>query len=117
MFRECDSLEYVFIDMSSAVSVASTGFLYNSTAPKELYLKGLMCSISSQSGNKNITTDSIKYILDNCQARADGAAYILTLHANVKAAFMAKCTEGDENYDAEYAAALAAANAKGLTIA
>lgn len=117
MFRDCDSLEYVFIDMSSAESVSPTVFLYNLTAPKEIYLKGLMCSVSSQSRNKKITIESIKYILDNCQARADGAAYTLTLHANVKAAFMAKCTEGDENYDAEYAATLAAANTKGLTIA
>ena len=61
--------------------------------------------------------DSVKYILDNCIAGANGASYSLTLHEDVKEAFMAKCTDGDENYDAEYAATLAAANAKGLTIA
>lgn len=78
-------------------------------------IKGLKASLTIESSY--LTMDSVKYILDNCQARADGASYTLTLHANVKEAFMAKCTEGDENYDAEYAATLAAANAKGLTIA
>lgn len=80
-------------------------------------IKGLKASLSIFLESQYLTMDSVKYILDNCQARADGAAYTLTLHADVKAAFMAKCTEGDENYDAEYAASLASANEKGLTIA
>ena len=83
---------------------------------KTALIKGLHVNLMIERVNK-LQLSSVKYILDNCQARADGAAYTLTLHANVKAAFMAKCTEGDENYDAEYAATLAAANEKGLTIA
>lgn len=71
----------------------------------------------SLSSTSVLRLDSVKHILDNCVARANGASYTLTLHEDVKARFMAKCTEGDENYDAEYAATLAAANAKGLTIA
>ena len=55
---------------------------------------------------------SVKYICDNCLTRDDGASYTLTIDAAVKAAFLAKCDE-----DAEYAASLASANAKGLTLA
>lgn len=114
LLRDVGYVDTIIVDISSAIS--ETFFLYGGTNPKELFIKGLMFTVSLSSKDR-ITTDSIKYILDNCQARADGAAYTLTLHADVKEAFMAKCTEGDENYDAEYAATLAAANAKGLTIA
>ena len=73
----------------------------------EIYGLGISLSIN---GASILSADSVKYILDNCQEKA--SAYTLTLHADVKAAFLAKCDE-----DAEYAASLAAANAKGLTIA
>lgn len=114
LFRDIGYVDTIIVDISSVVSASF--FLYSNTHPKELLVKGLMCTLDL-SKKQTIMTESIKYILDNCQAREDGAAYTLTLHADVKAAFMAKCTEGDENYDAEYAATLAAANAKGLTIA
>ena len=114
LLRDIGYVDTIIVDISSAVSASF--FLYNGTHPKELLVKGLMFTLNLSS-KQTIMTESIKYILDNCQARADGASYTLTLHADVKAAFMAECTEGDENYDAEYAATLAAANAKGLTIA
>lgn len=64
-----------------------------------------------------LSEDSVKYMLDNCITKKDETSYTLTLHADVLARFIAKCTEGHEEYDAEYAAALASANEKGLTLA
>lgn len=78
---------------------------------EELYISGLAASLGMPNNNR-VSVESIKYILDNCQAREDGASYTLTLNAAVKTAFLAKCDE-----DAEYAASLASANAKGLTLA
>ena len=75
------------------------------------YISGLCSSLDMRNRDK-LTIESIKYILDNCNAREDGAAYTLAIHANVKSAFLAKCDK-----DAEYAASLANANAKGLTLA
>jgi hypothetical protein len=75
------------------------------------YISGLCSSLNISSINK-LTIESIKYTLDNCQAREDGAAYTLTINANVKSAFLTKCDE-----DVEYAESLANANAKGLTLA
>lgn len=74
-------------------------------------ISGLMVNVTLTC-TKVLNVESVKYILDNCQAREDGAPYTLTLHADVKDRFMAKCDE-----DALYAEALANANTKGLTIA
>lgn len=82
----------------------------------EAYISGLQASIYI-GHSVHLKADSIKYICDHCQAREDGASYTLTLHATVKQNFMNKCTEGNEEYDAEYAASLANANSKGLTLA
>ncbi|MEE1081627.1 MAG: hypothetical protein U0L19_11020 [Bacteroidales bacterium] len=112
MLNGTSALEVFELDVSNVNSNVAG---WDTTALRVATIKGLHVGLSIIS--QSLELDSVKYILDNCQARADGAAYTLTLHANVKAAFMAKCTEGDENYDAEYAATLAAANAKGLTIA
>jgi hypothetical protein len=60
---------------------------------------------------KTLTIESVKFILDHCQDKTD-TPYTLTLNSAVKTAFLAKCDE-----DAEYAASLASANAKGLTLA
>lgn len=73
-------------------------------------IKGLGVSLVLSNANL-LGLESVKYILDNCQDRA-GTPYTLTLHESVKTAFLAKCDE-----DAEYAASLASANAKGLTLA
>lgn len=100
----------VYGDISSATLI-SYSFYNNVKSQKVLKLKGLQASINISFGS-NLGLDSIKYILDNCQAREDGASYTLTLDAAVKTAFLAKCDE-----DAEYAASLASANAKGLTLA
>lgn len=99
------------------VRTASNSFTatYN-TLLEDMYISGLAVSINVNSAS-NLKIDSIKYICDNCQEREDGAAYTLTLHATVKQNFMNKCTEGNEEYDAEYAASLASANEKGLTLA
>ncbi|MBR2862389.1 MAG: leucine-rich repeat protein [Bacteroidaceae bacterium] len=106
------NLEEISIDITNIGSIIGWSKMQSLIDGR---IKGLKASLTIES--QYLTMASVKYILDNCQAREDGAAYTLTLHADVKAAFMAKCTEGDENYDAEYAATLAAANAKGLTIA
>ena len=101
------------------VRTASYSLFYNSsynTMLEDMYISGLAVSVGVVSAS-NLKIDSVKYICDHCQAREDGASYTLTLHADVKARFMAKCTEGHEEYDAEYAASLASANEKGLTIA
>ena len=77
----------------------------------ELHIEGLAASLSI-SNNSLVTSESVKFILQHCQAREDGASYTLTLNAAVKTAFLAKCDE-----DAEYAASLASATEKGLTLA
>ena len=100
----------VYADISSATTI-SYSFYNNNNLQKVLKLKGLQASINISFGS-NLGLDSIKYILDNCQAREDGASYTLTLNAAVKTAFLAKCDE-----DAEYAASLASATEKGLTLA
>lgn len=98
------------IDVSKATNLSALGL---DTLPilRNIRLHGINGSIKINKTNV-LTLESVKYILDNCQARADGAAYTLTLHADVKARFMANCDE-----DASYAEALANATAKGLTIA
>lgn len=107
------SLKEIYADISSATG----GFyaFYNNSSLRVAHIKGLMFSVIIN--QKSLQLESVKYILDHCQARADGAAYTLTLHATVKQNFMNKCTEGHEEYDAEYAASLASANSKGLTLA
>ena len=97
-----------------SVTANSYSLMYNSnsnTLLKDAYISGLQVRLYL-GGAPNVTVDSIKYICDHCQAREDGASYIMSLHADVKAAFEAKCAE-----DAEYAASLANAIEKGLTIA
>jgi hypothetical protein len=94
----------------------NTYFLYGSDNVEELYFSGMRYDTDLKV-KKKLTLPSIKYICDNCLTRDDGASYTLTLHADVLTRFMAKCTEGNEEYDAEYAASLASANEKGLTLA
>ena len=98
---------YAHIPMVRSIS-SSFDISYNL---EELYLEGLAASLYIQN-NQAMSIESIKYILDKCQAREDGASYTLTLNKNIKSAFLAKCDE-----DAEYAASLASATAKGLTLA
>jgi hypothetical protein len=117
MFAYCYEIITVDVDLSLVNEAKNANAMFTGVNTLEsAFIKGLQVDLMIEKANK-LQLSSVKYILDNCQAREDGASYTLTLHANVKAAFMAKCTEGDENYDAEYAATLAAANAKGLTIA
>jgi hypothetical protein len=106
-------LKEIYADISSA-TVGGYAF-YNNSALRIAHIKGLMFSLTMTS--PALEVESVKYICDNCQARADGAAYTLTFNATVKQNFMNKCTEGNEEYDAEYAASLASANEKGLTLA
>lgn len=77
---------------------------------EELHIDGLAASLNCS--GSNVYPESVKFILDHCQQREDGAAYTLTLGKDWKDKFLAKCDE-----DAEYAASLASANAKGLTLA
>ena len=84
-------------------------FYAGTTNVEDAYISGLKCSLNIPHLQK-LTPESIKYIIDNCQQ--SGTSYTLTLHADVKAAFEAKCAQ-----DAEYAASLANAIEKGLTIA
>lgn len=114
LMRDCECRE-MYADISS-MTTASLCFYNNTNIQEVLKVKGLQVSINISFGS-NLGLDSIKYILDNCQAREDGASYTLTLNATVKQNFLNKCTEGHEDYDAEYAASLASANAKGLTLA
>ena len=107
-FRELNDLEELHLNIPKVTSQSYS--VYNNTNLRICHLKGMQCSFYI--GSNVLEIESVKYMLDNCQQREDGASYTLTLHANVKAAFLAKCDE-----DAEYAASLAAANAKGLTIA
>ena len=111
-FNGTDSIKYLTIDISKVTSITGTN---NFSALRKAHLNGLQANILIPS--PNLELESVKYILDHCQAREDGAAYTLTLHADVLARFMNKCTEGNEEYDAEYAASLASANEKGLTLA
>lgn len=107
MLKNTSALEIFEIDMSN---VNSDVIGWTTTTLRIATIKGLHVGLSIIS--QSLELESVKYILDNCQARADGAAYTLTLHADVKERFMAKCNE-----DASYAEALANANAKGLTLA
>lgn len=112
--RGLHSLKKLTINMPSMERC--TYFLYGSNGVEELYISGLKTNLDV-ADKTLLTVESVKYICDNCQARADGAAYTLTLHSTVKQNFMNKCTEGHEEYDADYAVSLASANEKGLTIA
>lgn len=107
-FREWNELEELHINIPKVTSQSYS--VYNNTKLRICHLKGMQCSFNI--GSNVLKIESVKYMLDNCQQRADGASYTLTLNAAVKTAFLAKC---DEN--AEYAASLASANAKGLTLA
>ena len=107
--RTSDSLITARLHIPKATSVSYT--FTECPNLENAYISGLRASLSI-SDREKITAESVKYILDNCLVREDGASYTLTLHANVKSAFLAKCDE-----DAEYAASLANANAKGLTLA
>lgn len=106
MWRET-RIPKIELDLLSATNVANMFF---STACDEVYLSNLGISLS-MSDLKTLTIESVKFILDHCQDNID-TPYTLTLNAAVKTAFLAKCDE-----DAEYAASLASANAKGLTLA
>ena len=107
-FREWYELEELHINIPKVTSQSYS--VYNNSALRICHLKGMQCSFSITSSV--LEAESVKYMLDNCQEREDGASYILSLNSAVKTAFLAKCDE-----DAEYAASLASANAKGLTIA
>lgn len=106
MWRET-RIPKIELDLLSATNVNN---MFYSTACDEVYLSNLGISLS-MSDLKTLTIESVKFILDHCQDKTD-TPYTLTLNAAVKAAFLAKCDE-----DAEYAASLASANAKGLTLA
>ena len=87
---------------------------YSNNNMRTVKIKGLHISINLNQASF-LDVESIKFILDNCQ-QAD-EAYTLTLHATAKQNFLNKCTEGHQDYDAEYAASLASATEKGLTLA
>lgn len=106
-FSGTNAMEEISIDITNIGSITGWGKMPSLIDGR---IKGLKASLIIES--QYLTMDSIKYILDNCQAREDGASYTLTLQVDVKARFMAKCDE-----DASYAEALANATAKGLTIA
>jgi hypothetical protein len=112
-FRDLYHTEELYLNIPNVISQSFS--VYNNANLRICHLKGMQCSFKITPSVLEI--ESVKYILDNCQAREDGAAYTLTLNATVKQNFMNKCTEGNEEYDAEYAAALASANEKGLTLA
>lgn len=94
------------LDLLSATNVTNMFF---STECNEVYLSNLGISLSITIAT--LSLESVKFILDHCQDKTD-TPYTLTLNASVKTAFLSKCDE-----DAEYAASLASANAKGLTLA
>jgi hypothetical protein len=114
-FAGCPNLRKVEFDANKIKDINS-GQLYNLYKLRKVFVKNIKQTFQV-SNSRYVSVDSVKYILENCQARADGAAYTLALHADVLARFMNKCTEGHEEYDAEYAASLASANEKGLTLA
>lgn len=103
-FRDAKIPE-IRLDLFSATDVSN---MFLNTECTQVYLKNLGISLTCK--YSAITNESIKFILDNCQEKEE--PYTLTLHATAKNNFLAKCDE-----DAEYAASLAAANAKGLTLA
>ena len=114
---------YMFNGCSRVASITGLNFPFNSNyynifagcnSLVHLELAGLKANLSTSS-SPLLSVESVKCILDNCQH--SDTAYTLTLHADVLARFMNKCTEGHEEYDAEYAASLASANSKGLTFA
>ena len=107
-FREWTELEELRLNIPKVTSQSYS--VYNNTKLRICHLKGMQCSFNI--GSNVLEIESVKYMLDNCQQREDGASYTLKLDTKVKAAFLAKC-----DADAEYAASLAAANAKGLTLA
>ena len=108
--RDSVQLEHLELDMLSATSATNMFFFsLGDSQLKYAFLNNVGISID-MSSLKKLSMESIKYILDHCQTKAQ--PYTLTLNANVKAAFLAKCDE-----DAAYAASLAASNAKGLSIA
>lgn len=106
MWRET-RIPKIELDLLSATNVTNMFF---GTMCDEVYLTNLGISLSMDD-IKTLTMESVKFILDHCQDKTD-TPYTLTLNAAVKTAFLAKCDE-----DAEYAASLASANAKGLTLA
>lgn len=107
-FRQLENTEELYLNIPSVISQSYS--VYNNTNLRICHLKGMQCSFTIRSLVLEI--ESVKYMLDNCQQRADGASYTLSLDEAIKTAFLAKCDE-----DAEYAASLASANAKGLTLA
>lgn len=120
VLRGCEIRDTLYLNIPKVMTNSYSLFYNNSgyLLGENVYISGLMVSMGLNfPGAKNVSAESIKYICDHCQAREDGAAYTLTLHATVKQNFLNKCTEGNEEYDAEYAASLANANSKGLTLA
>lgn len=107
-FREWDDLVELHINIPKVTSQSYS--VYNNINLRICHLKGMQCSFNISSSVLEV--ESVKYMLDHCQQREDGASYTLKLNEAVKTAFLAKCDE-----DAEYAASLASANAKGLTLA
>lgn len=107
-FRDLNDLEELHLNIPNVTSQSYS--VYNNNLLRICHLKGMQCSFNITS--PFLEVESVKYMLDNCQQRADGASYTLTLNAAVKTAFLAKCDE-----DAEYAASLASATEKGLTLA
>ena len=100
----------VGLDVTQCVELSSfTTNTYNTPELRVLEMIGVGVDLDLSSA-KYLYVTSVKYLLDHCQAKAE--PYTLSLHTNVKSAFLAKCDE-----DAEYAASLANANAKGLTLA
>lgn len=109
-------IKYAYgIDISNSTRASDlANMITNAYNPPQLVyaeFKGLRADLDISTAKK-LSLISVKYILDNCLTRDDGASYTLTIDASVKTAFLAKCDE-----DAEYAASLASANAKGLTLA
>lgn len=94
------------LDLLSATDVTN---MFLNTKCNEVYLSNLGISLSIPIAA--LSLESVKFILDHCQDKAD-TSYTLTLNAAVKTSFLAKCDE-----DAEYAASLASATEKGLTLA
>ncbi len=107
-FRELYETEELYLNIPSVISQSYS--VYNNSKLRICHLKGMQCSFTINSSVLEI--ESVKYMLDNCQQRADEASYTLKLNAAVKTAFLAKCDE-----EAEYAESLASATEKGLTLA
>lgn len=105
-FRDAKIPE-LHVDLMSATSLQNT---FLNTIFDKLYIKNLGMSLSLNSVKSSVKPEQVKYILDNCQQKS--VSYTLTLKDADKAAFIEEC-----NADAEYAASLANANSKGLTLA